>query len=312
MIKDGNLQLLHAAKKLNRNCLDGQKRQVKKQCEGKDYGLNNVHIRREAGGERREAIGLIAHRPSPCRISRRNKMNMVKLIGILLVCALAGLIVAAFLSTREPAVSNASSSPVIAVADFQETKAKADGGDASAQNLLAEMYSKGAGAPQDYKEAAKWYRLAAEQGHAGAQKHLAELYEAGQGVPRDEAQAAKWYQRAAEQGSADAQYSLAVLYVMGRGVARNDVEAVRWYRMAADQGYALAQYNLGQRHLAGKSVPQDRIEAYKWLSLAAAQGLPDAVEVRDELKKSMTGEQIKEGKRRVDAFVPTKPAKGKN
>ena len=245
-------------------------------------------------------------------LSRRNKMNRVKLIGILLVCALAGLIVATFLRTREPAVSNVSGSPVVPVADFQETKTKAESGDAAAQTLLAGMYSKGAGAPQDYKEAAKWYRLAADQNHAGAQKHLGELYEAGQGVTRDEAQAAKWYQRAAEQGYAEAQYSLAVLYVIGQGVTRNDVEAVRWYRMAAEQGYALAQYNLGQRHLAGKSVPQDRIEAYKWLSLAAAHGIPDAVEARDELKKNMTSEQIKEGKHRVDAFVPTKPIKGTN
>ena len=246
------------------------------------------------------------------RVSCRSQTNLVKLVGILLACALAVLILATVIQTREPAVSDGPSSPVVPVADFQETKAKADGGDAVAQTLLAEMYSKGTGAPQDYKEAAKWYRLAADQGHASAQKHLGELYEAGQGVPRDEAQAAKWYQRAAEQGSADAQYSLAVLYVMGRGVTRNDVEAVRWYRMAAEQGYALAQYNLGQRHLAGKSVPQDHFEAYKWLSLAAAQGLSDAVEVRDELKGSMTGEQIREGKRRVDAFVAAKPIKGKN
>ena len=246
------------------------------------------------------------------RVSSCNKMNLVKLVGILLVCALAGLILAIFLQTREPTVSTASSSRVVPVPDFQTTKAKADAGDASAENLLAEMYSKGMGAPQDYKEAAKWYRLAADQGHASAQKHLGELYEAGQGVPRDEAQAAQWYQRAAEQGSAEAQYSLAVLYVTGRGVTRNEVEAVRWYRMAAERGDALAQYNLGQRCLAGKSVPQDRIEAYKWLSLAAAQGLPDAKEVRDELQGSMTSEQIKEAKRRVDAFVPTKPTGGTN
>jgi Sel1 repeat-containing protein/zinc ribbon protein len=244
------------------------------------------------------------------RVSRRNQMNLVKLIGILFVCTLVGLVLAICIQSREPVVADVSSPPVVPVADFQETKAKADGGDSRAQNLLGEMYSKGTGAPQDYKEAAKWYRLAANQGLASAQNHLGELYEAGQGVPHDEAEAARWYQGAAEKGFVVAQYGLAVMYASGRGVKLNDAEAVKWYQQAADGGNALAQYNLGHRYIAGRSVPQDRVEAYKWLSLAAAQGLPDAVKVRDELNGSMTGEQIKEGKRRVATFVPTKPLNG--
>ncbi|MBI3851839.1 MAG: SEL1-like repeat protein [Verrucomicrobia bacterium] len=245
-------------------------------------------------------------------VSRRKPTKVAKLFAIVLFFALVGFTLATFIQSREPSLSVASSTPIVPVADFQETKAKADGGDAVAQTLLGEMYSKGAGASQDYKEAGKWYRLAANQGHAIAQKRLGELYEAGQGVPRDEAEAAKWYQRSAEQGFADAQYSLAVLYVTGRGVTRNDVEAVRWYRMAAERGDKFAQYNLGQRYLNGKSVPQDHVEAFKWLSLAAAQGLPDAMSVRDELKGSMTGEQLNEAKRRVAAFVPTKSIKATN
>jgi len=34
------------------------------------------------------------------------------------------------------------------------------------------MYEKGEGIPQDYQEAIKWYRLAAEQGNADAQMVL--------------------------------------------------------------------------------------------------------------------------------------------
>jgi TPR repeat protein len=78
----------------------------------------------------------------------------------------------------------------------------------------------------DYKEAAKWYRQAADQGNAGAQNALGELYEAGQGVLRDQAEAAKWYRRAAEQGHAAGQYGLAVMYLMGNGVLKDDAEAL--------------------------------------------------------------------------------------
>jgi TPR repeat protein len=47
------------------------------------------------------------------------------------------------------------------------------------------MYAKGQGVPQDYKEAVRWFRLAAEQGDAGAQYNLGWMYAKGQGVPQD-------------------------------------------------------------------------------------------------------------------------------
>ena len=46
-----------------------------------------------------------------------------------------------------------------------------------AQYNLGVMYDNGDGVPQDYKEAVKWYRLAAEQGDASAQYNLGLMYE---------------------------------------------------------------------------------------------------------------------------------------
>jgi uncharacterized protein len=195
-----------------------------------------------------------------------------------------------------------------AVLNLEETKGKAEHGDAEAQKLLGSVFAKGQGVKQSYSAAAHWYRLAAEQGHAGAQAALAELYEAGQGVPFDAAEAAKWYRRAAEQGHVGAQYCLAVLCVMGKGVPRNVAEALKWYQRAAEQGDALAQYNLGMRHKEGDGLPLDPPEAYKWLSLAAAQNIPDAAKALDELKRTLTREQMNEGRRRAEAFVPAKRA----
>ncbi len=45
------------------------------------------------------------------------------------------------------------------------------------------MYDEGLGVTQDYAEAMKWYRKAAEQGHAGAQHNLGFMYTEGQGIP---------------------------------------------------------------------------------------------------------------------------------
>jgi hypothetical protein len=59
------------------------------------------------------------------------------------------------------------------------------------------MHIKGHGVSQDYVEAAKWCRKAAEQGNAMAQMLLGAMYHNGQGVPRDYVQAQMWLTLAA-------------------------------------------------------------------------------------------------------------------
>ena len=53
----------------------------------------------------------------------------------------------------------------------------------------------------DYATALEEWLPIAEQGHAAAQKHLGTMYEFGQGVSQDYAEAVKWYRLAAEQGT---------------------------------------------------------------------------------------------------------------
>jgi TPR repeat protein len=59
---------------------------------------------------------------------------------------------------------------------FEETKAKAEKGEAVSQYNLGVMYDNGRGVPKDYKEAVKWFRKAAEQGHAKAHFNLGVMY----------------------------------------------------------------------------------------------------------------------------------------
>ena len=55
-------------------------------------------------------------------------------------------------------------------------------------------------------------------------------------MPQDYAQAAEWYRKAADQGFAGAQVNLGLLYANGQGVARDYAEALKWFRSAADRG----------------------------------------------------------------------------
>ena len=76
------------------------------------------------------------------------------------------------------------------------------------------MFENGQGVAQDYAEAVRLYRLAAEQGHANSQVNLGLMFEFGyRGVARDRAEAIRWYRLAAAQGDADAQNSLGRLGV---------------------------------------------------------------------------------------------------
>jgi hypothetical protein len=51
------------------------------------------------------------------------------------------------------------------------------------------MYQAGNGVPQNYPEALKWFRKAADEGDAMAQAALGLMYHNGQGVPQDHAEA---------------------------------------------------------------------------------------------------------------------------
>lgn len=233
--------------------------------------------------------------------SRRNPANV---IGIIAVCLVAG---AALVTFNAGCKKSPAKPETVEVINPEELKSKADAGDADARMKLGAAYANGRSVKQDYETAASYYRLAADQGHAGAQIALGELYETGQGVPRDETEAARWYRRAAEQGHAAGQYAFAVMCLVGTGVPKDDAVALKWYRQSADQGYALALFHLGMRYKKGQGVAAEPAEAYKWLTLAAERGVAEATEIRDELKRSMTREQIAEGRQRAETFAAKLP-----
>jgi len=123
-----------------------------------------------------------------------------------------------------------------------------------------------------------------------AQFELAQRYAVGNEVRQDYAEAVKWYRKAADQDYADAQFELARCYETGNGVRRNYAEAAKWYRLAAEQGHAEAQRELGRCYIRGRGVKADYDEADKWISTAADQGCfateSDFAELNALLQKS--------------------------
>lgn len=130
------------------------------------------------------------------------------------------------------------------------------------------------------------------------------MYHEGRGVAQDYKEAGRWLRMAAEQGKASAQFFLGLVYHDGQGIVQDYKEAVRWYRLAAEQGNADAQFNLGVMYGQGQGVAQDYIQAHVWFDLAGAAGNADGIRYRDMVAGKMTPEQTAEAQRLAREWKP--------
>jgi TPR repeat protein len=144
----------------------------------------------------------------------------------------------------------------------------AKAGIVSAQVKLAGCYAEGRGVRVNRREAAKWYRAAAERGNVAAQCHLGRCYEKGWGVKKSELEAVEWYRKAAVQGDPYGQFLLAVAYECGVGVKRDYKQAVELYQKSAEQGSVFGQCFLGSCYEEGLGVEKNEKMAKMWYAEA--------------------------------------------
>lgn len=186
-------------------------------------------------------------------------------------------------------------------------------GDAAAQTLVAEIYSRGLGVRRDLVTALEWYEKAAERKVPEAQFQLAMLLVSGieefadedraYGLLKEAADAGNrmaqfnyaqmlihrepgrdgigkalvYYEKAAEAGVPDAQYAMAQAYFYGAGGRPLDAaQARQWLERAAQQNYDTAQIELGSMLVEGLGVERDAEAGFGWLQRAASAGNPAA------------------------------------
>jgi len=151
----------------------------------------------------------------------------------------------------------------------EQTRTKAERGDAVAQCEFGLLLLSGVGVTKDFEQAVNWLRKSADQANAKAEYNLGVCYERGESVSKDFVEAVAWYRKAADKGYAKAQSNLGVCYYNGWGVRKSLPDAAAWYRKAAEQGHARAQRNLGVCYALGTGVAKDLVEAAKWYGKAA-------------------------------------------
>ena len=182
-------------------------------------------------------------------------------------------------------------------------------GDAAAQTLIAELYERGLGIPQDAKEATEWYEIAAKSGNREAQfayavkllegKHVEKNVDLGLEMMKAAADAGHptamfnyathlvnerptsatyrkalpLFEKAAEFRLADAYYSLAKIYEEGLATGINDPEkGLYWLEKAAASGIDTAQVELAIKLLNKPEDKKNAIRAFNLLKLAANRG----------------------------------------
>ena len=176
-------------------------------------------------------------------------------------------------------------------------------GDVECMSALGVGHMEGIGLfYQDYNEAVKWLRPAAERGNAAAQNNLGICYLHGHGVTQDYGMAAGWIRKAAEQGDTLAAYHMGGLYHIGHGVAQSPQQAFNWWLKAAQGGHAIAQCNVALMYEQGEVVRQNLIQAHKWMSLAGEQQHADAAEDAKVMASKMAEAQLAESRQGIAAF----------
>jgi TPR repeat protein len=113
---------------------------------------------------------------------------------------------------RKPAERGGARPPFVMPKTDEEALAyferEAEQGDPLSQYLLGFWYLKGDGVPQNYGEAMRWFRKAANADRSDYQSqfNIGELYLKGNGVPQDYVQAHMWFNLAAASSSLKPQW----------------------------------------------------------------------------------------------------------
>jgi TPR repeat protein len=163
---------------------------------------------------------------------------------------LLGMLPTALFCSIQPSLPDASTDSN----EFSRELARAQRGDAEAENFVGLCYQKGWGVDRDLKEGELYYAKAADKGDAQAEADLGMCFLNGKGVGEDFERALKLFRASARQGNGDGECGVGICYVSGKGVDLDAERAVSWFRKAAGQGDAMGEFWLGNCYLKGLGV----------------------------------------------------------
>lgn len=223
---------------------------------------------------------------------------------------------------------------------FEDTKLKAEAGDAPAQYDLGCLYKSGRGVAKDAVAYQGWVRKSAEHGFAQAQVTLSVLLSSDTNSPNNKTEAFAWLSKAADQDYALGQfmlgfeyyqardygnaliwlnkaaekhwyaayYQLGLMYLDGKGVETDYQKAYSYFYPAALAGNSGSQYMLCYMYVRGLGRDRDLVQAYKWGYLSGSQGDKNYKKHLEDLAKQMTEDQVAQANDSIKKFTAASAA----
>ena len=144
--------------------------------------------------------------------------------------------------------------------------------------LLGNIYYTGKGVPQSYKEAAKWYEMAAEGLDAYGLCNLGYCYYYGRDMDISFNKAYDCFSLSAYMRNPNAMYKLGDMFYYGNYVAEDKDAAYYWYREAlynldGEDVTANIHYRLGLCYLHGHGICKNELLALEHLQTAELEFL---------------------------------------
>jgi TPR repeat protein len=136
--------------------------------------------------------------------------------------------------------------------DIPKLTADANRGEQAAMLKLGLYYAE-QGSSNNDKQAADWFRKAAEAGNSHGMYYYARTLQRS-----DDKEAMTWFSKCAKLEDASCEYQLGGEYEKGLGGKGPDYkQAEYWYAKAAQQGSLSAEYSLGMMYAYGRGVAPD-------------------------------------------------------
>ncbi len=140
--------------------------------------------------------------------------------------------------------------------------------------ILGNLYLHGLCVEQDNSKAFEYFMQSAAQGNFTASNQIGWMYSEGCGVEENPEQAFFWYNESAQKGHPRGMNNLAYCYQKGYGVTQDFEKAAEWYKKSADLGVVESMIELADYY---EEVLVDYKKTKVWVEKAAEAGNAEAI-----------------------------------
>lgn len=146
---------------------------------------------------------------------------------------------------------------------------------------MAAYYANGLGVTKSYKQAYKYYQMAADGGSVEGLFYIGVMLYNGNGCVQNYEKAFDCFTKAAQQQYSRAYYYLGLCSELGLGTAQNQEQAFKYYQTGASQNDPECHVAMAQAYMSGMGVAEDFKKAERHIK-KARKALPPNADVIEE------------------------------